>query len=85
MKKTKLTDKHGKEIKFGDILKYVNEKHPDTIHPLHGVGARKGQIVPTIKRGKKYSSWKPLDRPFTSPSSRWEIIGNFTDNPELLK
>ena len=78
-------DKYGNSIKFGDILKYVNENYPNKEQPLHGIGVRKGKIVPTIKRGKHYMSWKPLDRPFTSSASRWEIIGNCEKNPELLK
>lgn len=78
------TDKNGLTIKIGDILKYVNEKWPGKDHPLHGVALRKGKLVPTIKRGKKYKSWQPLKRPFTSKSSRWEIIGTDTLRPELL-
>jgi len=72
-----IIDKNGTIIKVGDILRYINEKCPQKDQTLHGVALnKKGHLVPTIPRGKKYRSWKPLQRPFTSPSSRWEIIGN---------
>lgn len=70
MQFTGLTDKKGKEIYEGDILKTFNEEYPHVVEWMEEVGVGGGGVGFDLER---------------EMSSQWEIIGNIYENPELIK
>lgn len=70
MQFTGLTDKNGKEIYEGDIVKHLN--------------GQCYEIIFQSARGCFGCNWNATAVP-PSDSERWEVIGNIYENPELLE
>ena len=73
---TGLTDKHGKKIFEGDILRVVTNYY----------GNRKEhEIVVVFEEIENDSFGEPYTTGYCVIGSEWEVIGNIFDNPELLE
>ena len=74
---TGLTDKEGREIYEGDILKFEFEGDSHTYIMFWGNEGAAWRLKPVgIKGSLDAAGWYPED---------WEIIGNIFDNPDLME
>ncbi len=76
---TGLTDKNGKKIFEGDIVKHYNDNaHPENYatYQVEWYAEKATFIVVVIGKCERYEMRKGL---------KYEIIGNIHDNPELMK
>ena len=80
---TGLTDRNGKEIYEGDILHTigVNEATKGK-HYYRSVSFERGSFCMNVK---EYHITSPLHNHATGGSLNWEVVGNISDNPELMK
>lgn len=76
---TGLTDKNGKKIFEGDIVKFCTE-----LKEICFVDYGKGKYILRQLKKDKYLSWQSIDI-FELFGLEWEVIGNIHDNPELME
>jgi len=79
---TGLTDKNGKEIYEGDIIKIVEKFDDENVYTSNGVVCFEEGIY-ELQNGKHfaYLGWLMHNDDIT----KLEVIGNIHDNPELIK
>ena len=84
---TGLKDKNGKQIFEGDILEYIGERKDNMNKVYHRkVVFYEGAFCLSIEDGVHY----PVHTPMYGHSDNhnivnWDVVGNITDNPELMK
>lgn len=76
---TGLTDKYGKKIFEGDIVKFCTE-----LKEICFVDYGKGKYILRQLKKDKHLSWQSIDI-FELFDLECEVISNIHDNPELLK
>lgn len=76
---TGLTDKNGKRIFEGDIVKFCTE-----LKEICFVDYGKGKYILRQLKKDKHLSWQSIDI-FELFGLECEVIGNIHDNPELIK
>lgn len=76
---TGLTDKNGKRIFEGDIVKFCTE-----LKEICFVDYGKGKYILRQLKKDKHLSWQSIDI-FELFGLECEVIGNIHDNPELMK
>lgn len=76
---TGLTDKNGKKIFEGDILKFCTE-----LKEICFVDYGKGKYILRQLKKDKHLSWQSIDI-FELFDLECKVIGNIHDNPELLE
>lgn len=76
---TGLTDKNGKKIFEGDIVKFCTE-----LKEICFVDYGKGKYILRQLKKDKHLSWQSIDI-FELFDLECEVISNIHDNPELLK
>lgn len=77
---TGLTDKNGKRIFEGDIIKHYNRKDDSTIFDTGRVFWR-GEYARFLRTSEDECKYFLIE----DMSCPYEVIGNIYDNPELLK
>ena len=81
MQFTGLTDKNGKKIFEGDIVKYIN-----TQSAVYDVGRKMCGFIVFDEDCQAYMSKNNLQRDFDwCFGDKLEVIGNIYDNPEMTK
>ena len=87
MQYTGLKDKNGKDIYDGDLLKYVNSKGVSFANSLHQViyQESRGRFALKVLDDKINEPRSLVQRSASWDNSRFQIIGNIYENPELLK
>ena len=86
---TGLTDKNGKRIFEGDIVKthYVNTKKNDFVEQIVFHNGRFCSMYKISEHGRMWANLPDgIPRLNKTPYMEWcEVIGNIHDNPELVK
>lgn len=75
-----ITDRKGRDIYQGDILKFTNPKSPKKKYPIQEVFWYENKLVFRIKDKSEKISGIHCHSGLTH-----EVIGNIYENPELLK
>ena len=79
---TGLTDKNGKKIFEGDIVKAIEREHDEDENPIVVIGK---MIFDDCCFGLKAKKVFDFYAPIWDENIELEVIGNVYDNPELLK
>ena len=79
---TGLTDKNGKKIFEGDIVKAIEREHDEDENPIVVIGK---MIFDDCCFGLKAKKVFDFYAPIWDKNIELEVIGNVYDNPELLK
>ena len=82
---TGLLDKNGKKIFEGDVVKFNNHNWKEEVYIATVVWGKKSHGYSLKVDTKLYNKWGRIKYYSLPCSKNIEIIGNITENPELLK
>ena len=80
---TGLKDKNGKKIFEGDILEYIGKRKDNMNKVYHRkVVFHEGVFFLSVEDGVHYPVRTPI---YEHNIVNWDVVGNITNNPELMK